>query len=142
MGVRDQSAVRKGHRTWLTDTAIKQAKPGAKPVKLFDGSRLFLLLTPEGGRRWRLKYRFDGKEKLLALGVYPEVPMKLARTRAEDARRLLAEASTRTTHAEPRRRQGPSGLQTLSKSSRRNGPTNSDRPGRWAITRRSSDGWK
>jgi integrase len=75
----------------LTDTAIKNAKPGTKPVKLFDGSGLFLLLTPEGGRRWRLKYRFDGKEKLLALGVYPEVPLKLARTRAEDARRSLAE---------------------------------------------------
>ncbi len=75
----------------LTDTAIKNAKPGAKPVKLFDGGGLFLHLMPEGGRRWRLKYRFDGKEKLLALGVYPEVSLKLARTRAEDARRSLAE---------------------------------------------------
>lgn len=54
----------------LNDTAIKNTKPGAKPVKLFDGGGLFLHLMPEGWRRWRLKYRFDGKEKLLALGVY------------------------------------------------------------------------
>ncbi|MFN9122112.1 MAG: Arm DNA-binding domain-containing protein [bacterium] len=53
VGVRDQFAVSKEHRTSLTDTAIKNAKPGTKPVKLSDGSGLFLLLTPEGGRRWR-----------------------------------------------------------------------------------------
>jgi hypothetical protein len=55
VGVRDQFAVSKEHRTSLTDTAIKNAKPGTKPDKLSDGSGLFLLLTPEGGRRWRYR---------------------------------------------------------------------------------------
>jgi hypothetical protein len=54
----------------LADTEIKNTKPGAKPIKLFDGGGMFLLVTPFGKRWWRLKYRFAGKEKLLALGVY------------------------------------------------------------------------
>ena len=57
----------------LTDTAIKAAKHGAKPIKLFDERGLFLLLQPSGGKLWRLKYRILGKEKKLSLGVYPDV---------------------------------------------------------------------
>lgn len=74
----------------LTDTEIRKAKPGDKPRKLTDGRGLYLLLTPHGGRWWRFKYQFAGKEKLLSLGVYPDVPLKAAREKAEDARRLVA----------------------------------------------------
>ena len=74
----------------LTDTLIRQTKPQAKAIKLFDGRGLFLLVTPTGSQCWRLKYRFEGREKLLALGVYPDVPLKLARDRREEARQLVA----------------------------------------------------
>ncbi len=74
----------------LTDTQIRKAKQDDKPRKLTDGRGLYLLLTPQGGRWWRFKYRFAGKEKLLSLGVYPDVPLKTAREKAEDARRLVA----------------------------------------------------
>lgn len=50
----------------LTDVAIRNAKPGAKPIKMTDGAGLFLLITPAGAKLWRLKYRIDGREKLLA----------------------------------------------------------------------------
>ncbi|MCL9851186.1 tyrosine-type recombinase/integrase [Ralstonia solanacearum P673] len=75
----------------LTDTAIRNTKPAEKPIKLFDGGGLFLHITPAGQRYWRLKYRFAGKEKLLALGVYPDVGLKEARDRREEAKRLLGE---------------------------------------------------
>lgn len=75
----------------LTDTAVRNAKPGTKPVKLSDGRGLFLLVTPTGGKWWRFRYRFDGKEKLLSLGVYPDVRLKAARDRRDDARKLVAD---------------------------------------------------
>jgi integrase len=75
----------------LTDVSIRTTKPGAKPAKLFDERGLFLLVTPAGGRWWRLKYRFEGKEKLLALGTYPDVSLKEARERRDAARKLLAD---------------------------------------------------
>lgn len=75
----------------LTAVLIKQAKPGATPRKLFDGGGLFLLVTPAGGRLWRLKYRIDGAEKLLALGAYPDVGLAEAREAREAARKLLAQ---------------------------------------------------
>jgi integrase len=74
----------------LTDTAIRRAKAPAKPAKLSDGRGLYLLLTPAGGRWWRLKYRFAGKEKSLALGTYPDVSLRDARARCDDARRAVA----------------------------------------------------
>lgn len=74
----------------LTDTAIRNAKPGEKPVKLFDERGLYLEISPTGSKWWRLKYRFDGKEKRLSLGVYPDVSLKNARDRREAARKLLA----------------------------------------------------
>ncbi|RQR73755.1 MULTISPECIES: phage integrase central domain-containing protein [unclassified Burkholderia] len=73
----------------LTDILIRNARPGEKPQKLFDGGGLFLYVTPGGGKLWRLKYRFGGKEKLLALGAYPAVSLKDARERRDDARRQL-----------------------------------------------------
>ncbi len=73
----------------LTDAKIKNAKPGPKPLKLFDERGLYLEVSPSGGKWWRLKYRYGGKEKRLSLGVYPEVSLKEARERREDARKLL-----------------------------------------------------
>ena len=75
----------------LTDTVTRNAKPGEKPLKLFDGKGLFLLVNKTGGKLWRLKYRFEGKEKLLALGAYPDVRLIEARQRRDKARALLAE---------------------------------------------------
>ena len=74
----------------LTDTAIRNAKPDKKPVKRFDERGLYLEVSPTGGKWWRLKYRFDGKEKRLSLGVYPDVSLKDARDRRDVARKLLA----------------------------------------------------
>ncbi len=75
----------------LTDTAVRNAKPGAKPAKMFDERGLFLLVAPTGGKWWRLRYSYGGKEKLLSLGVYPDVGLKAARTRRDEARKLLAD---------------------------------------------------
>lgn len=74
----------------LTDTAIRNTKPQAKPVKMVDGDGLYLLLNPSGSKWWRLDYRIDGKRKTLSMGVYPDVPLKLARQRRQEARTLLA----------------------------------------------------
>jgi integrase len=73
----------------LTDTAIKAAKPATKPYRLFDERGLYLLVDPRGGRLWRLKYRVDGREKLLAIGAYPDLSLAKARERREEARGLL-----------------------------------------------------
>ncbi|MDR0715943.1 MAG: integrase arm-type DNA-binding domain-containing protein, partial [Azoarcus sp.] len=74
----------------LTDTAIRTARPTDKPRKLSDSGGLYLLIAPTGGKLWRMKYRFNGKEKTLAFGKYPEVPLKDARDRRDEARKLLA----------------------------------------------------
>lgn len=73
----------------LTDTAIKQAKAKDKPYRLADGGGMYLEVTPAGSKYWRLKYRYAGKEKRLALGVYPSVSLKEARDRRSEAKRLL-----------------------------------------------------
>ncbi|HYE35393.1 tyrosine-type recombinase/integrase [Methylocaldum sp.] len=73
----------------LTDNTIRNAKALEKPVKLSDAGGLFLLVTPTGGKWWRLKYRFEGKEKLLSLGTYPQVTLKEAREKRDEAKRLL-----------------------------------------------------
>lgn len=74
----------------LTDTSIRNAKATNKARKLFDERGLFLLIAPTGGKLWRFKYRFVGKEKLLALGAYPEVSLAVARERRGAARKLVA----------------------------------------------------
>jgi len=74
----------------LTDLKIRSLKPGPKPRKVADERGLYLLVTPAGGRLWRFKYRFDGREKLLSMGSYPDVGLALARERRDDARRQLA----------------------------------------------------
>lgn len=74
----------------LSDIAIRTAKAASKPVRMYDTGGLYLEISPAGGKLWRLKYRFGGKEKLLALGRYPEVSLKDARDRRDEARKLLA----------------------------------------------------
>lgn len=74
----------------LTDVVVRNAKPSGKTFKLFDERGLYLEVSPNGGKWWRLKYRFGGKEKRLALGVYPDVKLKDARDRRDAARTLLA----------------------------------------------------
>ena len=76
----------------LTDTAIKNARPGDKTKKLYDSGGLYLELSPRGGKWWRFKYRFGGKEKRLSMGIYPDVSLKDARDRRDDARKLVANA--------------------------------------------------
>ncbi len=73
----------------LTDAQCKKAKPGDMPYKLGDAGGLYLLVSPAGGRHWKLKYRFAGKEKKLPLGAYPEVSLSEARDKRDEARRLL-----------------------------------------------------
>ena len=75
----------------LTDTAIRNAKARAKPFRLADARGLYLEMAPAGGKWWRLKYRFGGKEKRLSLGVYPDVSLGMARERRDSARKLLAD---------------------------------------------------
>jgi Arm DNA-binding domain len=70
---------------------LPPCKPGEKPIRLFDGGGLYLEVSPTGGKWWRLKYRFDGKEKRLSLGVYPDVSLKDARDRRDASRKLLAD---------------------------------------------------
>ena len=74
----------------LTDTAVRNAKPTDKTRRMFDARGLYLEVAPSGGKWWRLKYRYGGKEKRLSLGVYPDVSLKEARDRRDDARKLLA----------------------------------------------------
>lgn len=74
----------------LTDILCKTAKPKEKPYKLADSAGMFLLVSPSGSKYWRLKYRFAGKEKLLALGVYPEVSLKEARDKRDIARKQIS----------------------------------------------------
>jgi integrase len=74
----------------LTDTKLRSLKVPEKPKRIFDGDGLYIEIRPNGGKWWRLKYRFDGKEKSLSLGIYPEVSLALARARHAQARQLLA----------------------------------------------------
>ena len=76
--------------TSLSDAKVRNAKPKDKSYKISDGDGLFLLIMPNGSKYWRLKYFFGGKEKLLALGVYPDVALADARERRAHARKVLA----------------------------------------------------
>lgn len=80
----------------LSALAVTRAKPGPKPYKLTDGHGMYLLLTPTGGRYWRLNYRFDGKARTMALGVFPDVTLADARSKRDDARKILAEGEDPT----------------------------------------------
>ena len=74
----------------LSATQVRNAKAGPRPQKLFDGRGLYLEIPTRGNKRWRFRYRFERREKLISLGLYPEISLQVARERREDARRLLA----------------------------------------------------
>jgi hypothetical protein len=74
----------------LSDAAIRAAKAGEKQYKLHDGGGLFVIVRPSGGKLWRLKYRYQGKEQQLTIGVYPDVGLKDARDRRDEARKAIA----------------------------------------------------
>lgn len=82
----------------LSDIKIKQAKPREKTYKLSDERGLYLEVAPAGGKWWRLKYRYDGKEKRLSLGVYPDVSLAMARERRDNARKQLADGIDPSSH--------------------------------------------
>jgi integrase len=75
-----------------SDTAIKKARPREKQYKIYDEKGLYCLVTPAGGKLWRLKYRFGGMEKTLSIGKYPDISLKIARTYRDEARSLLAQS--------------------------------------------------
>jgi integrase len=75
----------------LNDMEIRKARPGEKIVKLSDGGGLQLWITPDGAKRWRMAYRFGGKQKTLAIGVYPAIGLKEARKARDDGKRVLAD---------------------------------------------------
>ena len=70
---------------------MREAKPRAKKIKMFDERGLFLLISPSGGKWWRFRYDFNGKENLLSLGVYPAVGLDEARQKRDEARQFLAQ---------------------------------------------------
>jgi integrase len=74
----------------LSELQCRKAKPGAKPYKLADGLGLSLLVNPNGSRWWRFRYHFDGREQMLSLGTYPEIGLKAARERRDEARKQVA----------------------------------------------------
>lgn len=74
----------------LTDVKVKTAKPKEKPYKLADGGGMYLLINANGSKYWRMKYRFVGKEKMLSIGVYPDVSLADAREKRSEARKILA----------------------------------------------------
>ena len=75
----------------LTEIACKGFKPSEKPRRMADGQGLYLEIMPNGSKYWRMKYRHLGKEKRLAFGVYPEVSLKEARIKRDEARKLIKE---------------------------------------------------
>ncbi len=76
--------------TQLTEARIRAAKPRERAYKLFDERGLFLFVTPTGGRLWRFRYRIGPLEKLISLGAYPDVTLKRAREKRDEARKLVA----------------------------------------------------
>jgi len=75
------------------ETAFRNAKPREKPFKLSDGGGLYLLVQPNAAKLWRLAYRFDGRQKLLALVAYPATSLAEARAKRDAAKKFLAEGS-------------------------------------------------
>lgn len=80
----------------LNDAKVRAAKPQSKPYKLTDSHRLYLLVTPSGGKLWRWGFAYDGKQKTMALGIYPMVSLLDARAKRDDARSILQEGKDPT----------------------------------------------
>lgn len=125
----------------LTDTAIRKAKPGikpggtasGKPYKLADGGGLDLGLLPAGGRYWRWKYRYAGREKRLALGVYQQVSRRGARGRRDEARALLARGIDPSAHKKAARQERVSRAASSPRRWRASGMRDTRRHGRRAT---------
>jgi hypothetical protein len=75
----------------LTDTGVRQARPKEKEYRLSDARGLLIVVRPNGAKWWRLRYRFQRLQKMISLGVYPDVSLAMARDRRDAARRLVAE---------------------------------------------------
>ena len=90
----------------LKDVAVRNAKPSGKPRKLSDGGGLHVLIPPTGSKLWRLAYRFAGKQKTLALGVYPAISLEEARKRKGEAKKLLARSIDPSVQREADRQAG------------------------------------
>ncbi len=90
----------------LTEIQVRTSKPAAKTARLFDERGLYLEIAPSGGKWWRFKYRHLGKEKRLSLGVYPDVGLKLARERRDEARRLLVQGVDPSENRKAKRQSG------------------------------------
>ena len=84
----------------LSDTAIRKVKPTEKSQRLFDGGGLYLEVSPAGGKWWRLKYRYGGKEKRLSLGTYPDTGLADARSKRDTAAARSASLACRAASAE------------------------------------------
>ena len=82
----------------LTDSKIKALKPKEKSYKHADASGLYLLITPAGGKLWRLKYRIEGDENVVSFGSYPALGLAAARVKADEARALVAQGIHPTAH--------------------------------------------
>lgn len=103
----------------LTDTAVRKAKPADKPYKLADERGLYMLMKTNGSRYWRFDYRFESRRKTLALGVYPDVGLKAARDRRDQARKLLADGvdpgANRRAAKEARTERASNSLETVAR---------------------------
>ena len=99
----------------LTDTTIRNTKPGAKPKRLFDSGGLYLEVSPTGSKLWRLKYRIAKREKRLAFGIYPEVSLKDARVKRDDARKLLAAGIDPSAQRKAAEHQSASGFEIVAR---------------------------
>ncbi len=124
----------------LTDTAIRNAKPAQKPIKLTDERGLYLLLKPNGSRWWRFDYRYGGKRKTLSMGVYPDVSLKDARNRRDEARKLLAFDADPGENVKRSKPPNPNRGRTVSKLLRGSGIQNIPPPGMPVMASVSSAG--
>ncbi|WP_246294777.1 tyrosine-type recombinase/integrase [Piscinibacter koreensis] len=104
----------------LTDTKLRSLKPAEKPQRFFDGDGPYLEVRPNGGKWWRFKYSYEGKEKRISFGTYPEVPLSLARTRRAEARQLVAAgtdpSAARKEAKETKRRDALSTVEAVSRA--------------------------
>ena len=91
MGVSGEATIGDTPNMALTDVSVRTAKARPKAYKLSDGGGLFLLVSPSGGKLWRMKYRHLGKEQLLSIGKYPDLGLKEARKARDAARNQIAE---------------------------------------------------
>jgi hypothetical protein len=98
----------------LTNKRIDGLKPRDASYRVFDGGGLYLEVAPAGGKWWRWKYRFLGREKRLSMGTYPEVALKSAREKRDEARtKLCLDVGLGRSHSSYRRKEGRSSCKTL-----------------------------